>query len=144
VVIGGTREFAAPRERVWDLLVDPHVLADFLPGLESLQVADPTHWSACMRMPRSPVTVTLDFELTEHTAPEHALLEARGKKLGASVEVRTAFDLTDAAGATAMAWSADVALGGMLGKLEPGLRPVAQQQAERFLDGLDRRLKDAA
>jgi len=140
VVIGGTREFAAQRERVWDLLVDPHVLADFLPGLESLEVADETHWSALMRLPHSPVSLKLAFELAERRRPEHALLHADGKKLGASVAVRTAFDLTDAAGATAMAWSADVALGGMLRRVESALKPVAQHQAEHFLDGLEKKL----
>ena len=123
MVIGGTREFAAARERVWELLVDPEVLADFLPGVQSLDVKDALHWSAEMRLPHSPVSLTLDFELVEQTPPEHALLKAKGKRLGASVDVRTAFDLTEAGGRTAMAWSADIDLGGMLNRLAPAIQP---------------------
>jgi carbon monoxide dehydrogenase subunit G len=140
VVIGGTREFNAPRERVWELLVDPKVLIDFLPHVQDLHVSDDTHWSAEMRLPKSPVALTLNFELVEQTPPEHALLNAKGKRLGASVDVRTAFDLTDVEGATAMAWSADIGLGGMLNRLAPALQPVAERQAVKFLDDLERRL----
>ena len=140
VVIGGTREFAAARERVWELLVDPEVLADFLPGVQSLDVKDPSHWSAEMRLPKAPVALTLHFELVDERPPEHALLRAKGKRLGASVDVRTAFDLTDAGGRTAMAWSADIDLGGMLNRLAPAVQPVAERQAAKFLDDLERRL----
>jgi len=141
VVIGGTREFAAPRRRVWELLVDPEVLADFLPGVQSLHVEDASHWSAEMRLPKSPVALTLDFHLVEEQPPEHALLKAAGKRFGASVDVRTAFDLADADGSTAMAWSADIDLGGLLSRFAPALEPVAQRQAAKFLDDLDRRLR---
>jgi uncharacterized protein len=140
VVIGGTREFAAARERVWDLLVDPEVLADFLPGVRSLDVEDASHWSAEMRLPKSPVALTLDFELVERTPPEHALLRAKGKRLGASVDVCTAFDLTDAGGHTVMAWSAEIDLGGLLNRLAPAIEPVAERQASKFLDDFERRL----
>jgi carbon monoxide dehydrogenase subunit G len=140
VVIGGTREFAAERERVWELLVDPEVLADFLPGVQSLDVNDPSHWSAEMRLPKSPVALTLHFELVDQRPPEHALLRAKGKRLGASVEVRTAFDLTDAGGRTAMAWSADIELGGMLSRFGSAIEPLAERQAAKFLDDLERRL----
>lgn len=141
MVIGGTREFAAPRARVWELLVDPEVLADFLPGVQALHVTDASHWSAEMRLPKSPVAVTLHFQLVEERPPEHALLKASGKRFGASVDVRTAFDLAEADGGTAMAWSADIDLGGMLSRFAPAIEPVAQRQAAKFLDDLDRRLK---
>jgi carbon monoxide dehydrogenase subunit G len=140
VVIGGTREFAAARERVWELLVDPHVLADFLPGVESLEVTNPRHWSAAIRLPMSRVSLPLAFELVEQARPEHALLKAHGRRFGASVDVRTAFDLTEAAGRTAMVWSADIDLGGMLNRLAPAIEPVAERQAAKFLDDLERRL----
>jgi carbon monoxide dehydrogenase subunit G len=144
VRIEGTKRFAAPRERVWDALVDPDLLAGFLPGVQSLDVADETHWSAIMRLPLSPVSLTLQFELRDNDQPERALLVARGKRLGARVEARTAFDLRSAGDETEMAWSADVALGGTLSRLGAMLRPIAQQQAERFLDRLERKLAATA
>ena len=134
------RAFPAPREQVWDALVDPQLLGDFLPGLESLKVQDETHWSAVMRLPLSPISLNLDFELLERDRPKHALLGAKGKRMGASADVRTTFDLSESAGGTRMAWFAEIELGGMLGRLAPAMRPIAQHQAERFLDKLEKKL----
>jgi carbon monoxide dehydrogenase subunit G len=142
VRIEGTKRFAAPPERVWDALVDPELLADFLPGIESLEVHDESHWSAGMRLPHSPLSLTLEFELRDRRRPDHALLHAHGKRLGASAKVDTSFDLQAADGATDMAWAADIAFGGALGPLGGVLRPLAQQHAERFLDRLEQRLRD--
>ena len=138
--IEGTRSFAAPRERVWDALVDPQLLSEFLPGLESLKIADETHWSAVMRLPMSPISLDLNFELVERSRPDHAVLAAKGKRLGASADVRTTFDLAEAETGTTMTWFADVELGGMLGRLAPAMRPVAQRQAEKFLDKLEQKI----
>jgi carbon monoxide dehydrogenase subunit G len=140
VHIEGVKRFAAPRERVWDALVDPELLADFLPGVQSLDVYDEAHWAALMRLPHSPVSLTVDFELRERARPDRAVLEARGKRFGASVNARTAFDLAAEASGTEMTWGADIDFGGALKHITPMLRPVAQQHAERFLERLNRRL----
>jgi carbon monoxide dehydrogenase subunit G len=141
VQIGGTKQFGAPPERVYDALVDPQLLSDFLPGIESLDVHDDTHWSALMRLPRAPVSLRLEFELKERRRPEWALLTAAGKRLGASASAQTSFELAERDGGTEMAWAAEVELGGTLRGLNSMLRPVAQQQAEKFLDRLDKRLE---
>ena len=138
--IEGVKRFAASRERVWDALVDPALLADFLPGVQSLDVYDDAHWAALMRLPHSPVSLTVEFELRERDRPDRAVLQARGKRFGASVAASTSFDLSPNGDETEMAWSADIDFGGALKRITPMLRPVAQQQAERFLDRLDRRL----
>ena len=139
--IEGTRRFQAPREVVWDALVDPQLLGDFLPGIRELDVADASHWTAVMRLPFSPVSLKLAFELRERRRPYRALLHACGKRLGAGAEVETSFELVEADGATRMEWRADVELTGALRRVGGGmLRPVAQQQAERFLDRLDQQI----
>jgi uncharacterized protein len=136
------KRFAAAPERVWDALVDPELLADFLPGVQSVQVGDESHWSAVMRLPKSPVSLTLHFELRERSRPGRALLHAHGRRLGGSAEVETSFTLAADGEGTEMEWAADIELGGTLGRLGSLLRPVAQQQAERFLDRLERKLAD--
>jgi carbon monoxide dehydrogenase subunit G len=140
VHIEGVKRFAAPRERVWDALVDPELLAGFLPGVQSLDVYDDAHWAALMRLPHSPVSLTVEFELRERARPERAVLDARGKRFGAALTAHTAFDLAPDGEETEMTWAADIDFGGALKRVTPVLRPVAQQQAERFLDRLNRRL----
>ena len=144
VRIEGTRRFDAARETVWDALVDPHLLADFLPGIQELEVTDGSHWTAVMKLPLAPVSLKLHFEVRERRKPDRALLHARGKRLGAGAEVATSFVLADDGGATTMQWHADVELSGALRTLGGGaLRPVAEQQAERFLDRLDEQVTGA-
>jgi carbon monoxide dehydrogenase subunit G len=138
--IEGTKRFTAAPERVWDALVDPELLADFLPGIQSLDVVDEAHWSAVMKLPKSPVSLTLRFELRERDRPDRARLHAQGKRFGGSAEVETSFDLTPAGAGTDMAWAADISFGGTLSRVGSVLRPVAQQQAERFVDRLEQRL----
>ena len=138
--IAGTKRFAAAPERVWDALVDPELLADFLPGIQSLDVTDESHWSAVMKLPKSPVSLTLRFELRERERPGRARLYAHGKRFGGSAEIDTAFDLAPAGEGTEMAWAADIVFGGALSRVASVLRPIAQQQAERFLDRLEQRL----
>lgn len=138
--IEGAKRFDAPREAVWDALVDPQLLADFLPGIRELDVVDDEHWNAVMKLPLTPVSLKLHFELRERARPDRAVLRARGKRLGASANVDTAFDLAPDGGGTQMGWSAEIELGGTLRGLRSGLRPVAQQQAERFLGRLEQRL----
>ncbi len=94
-----------------------------------------------MKLPRAPVSLRLDFELRERRRPEWALLTAAGKRLGASVSAKTTFELSSASAGTRMAWTADVELGGTLSRFGSMMRPIAQQQAERFLDRLDRKLE---
>ena len=142
--IEGTRRFDAPRETVWDALVDPHLLADFLPGIRELEVADASHWTAVMKLPLSPVSLKLDFEVRERRRPDHALLHARGKRLGAGADVASSFALSADGVGTRIEWHADVELTGALRGLGGGaLRPIAEQQADRFLDRLDEQIAAA-
>ncbi len=49
--VEGTRSFAAPRQTVWDVLNSPESMAKLMPGVESFEVADPTHWRANVKNP---------------------------------------------------------------------------------------------
>ena len=45
VKLEGTKEFDAPREVVWSVINDPSKMAKTMPGVESFEIADDTHWS---------------------------------------------------------------------------------------------------
>ena len=47
----GTKEFDAPREVVWSVINDPSKMAKTMPGVESFEIADDTHWSAKVKVP---------------------------------------------------------------------------------------------
>ena len=47
----GTKEFDAPRAVVWSVINDPEKMAKTMPGVESFEIADDTHWSAKVKVP---------------------------------------------------------------------------------------------
>jgi carbon monoxide dehydrogenase subunit G len=137
-VVAGERRFEAPRERVFELLTSPDVIAAAMPAVRSHQVVDDDHWQAKVKPPL-PLTpaVTIRFELLDRLPPAHARLHAHG----GGADVTSTFDLVEADGATLMRWQTELQLSGVLGRLAgPGLDAVARRQAERTLDEVTRRL----
>ena len=49
--VEGTRSYAAPREAVWDVLNDPAEMAGLMPGVESFEILDESHWKAKVKVP---------------------------------------------------------------------------------------------
>ena len=48
--LSGDRTFAAPRERVWQFLLDPETLRQCLPGCERLEEVGPDEYEATMKI----------------------------------------------------------------------------------------------
>jgi carbon monoxide dehydrogenase subunit G len=137
-VVEGERRFDAPRERVFELLTRPDVIAAAIPAVRSHQVVDHDHWSAKVKppVPLAP-TVTIRFEVVDRRPPEHAQLRAHG----GGADVASTFDLVDHDGATVMHWRTELHLTGILSRVAgPGLDAIAKRQAERTLDEVTRRL----
>ncbi len=113
----GTLDIAAPRERVFAFLTDPRQVTRCAPDVQSLEVADPAHFKVVVRAGVGPIrgTFSLNVELTESRAPEHAALLARGQAPGSAVEMRATMDLAAAGDArTTMRWASDVTVTGMI------------------------------
>jgi carbon monoxide dehydrogenase subunit G len=145
VKIEGTREFEAPRERVWAIISNPAEMARLMPGAEDVEIIDERHWRVRMGVPFGPgLKLTMNFEQLEERPPEFASMRGKGSTLGAGMEMTTSFTLAGDGNRTGMAWQADVALSGILGSLgERALQPVARQQVEAMMNALDQRLEGA-
>lgn len=137
-VVEGIRRFTAPRDRVFELLTSPDVIASALPAVRSHRVVDADHWEAKVKppIPLAPA-VTIRFEVLERRPPEHAALHAHG----GGADVTSRFDLVEAGEATVMRWRTELHLTGLLAHVGgPGLHAVAERQAARTLDAVERAL----
>jgi uncharacterized protein len=138
-VVQGEREFAAPPERVFAVLTDPDVIASALPAVRSHTVIDADHWQAKVKPP-FPLApgITVRFDVRDRRPPEHAALHAHG----GGVDVTSTFELAALdGGGTTMQWRTEVHLSGVLSTFEgTGLEAIAERQAERILDRVDRAL----
>jgi carbon monoxide dehydrogenase subunit G len=147
VKVEGEREFAAPREKVWEVLNDPSRLAKTMPGVQSFEVADDRHWQADVKIPLGlgGLKMTVDFEKTEERELEYAKLHAKGNGVGAIMNMDTAFHLSDAGEGTHMKWEADVHILGPVASMgQRVLQPIINQQVTGVLSALDQQVQDAS
>jgi hypothetical protein len=148
VIVSGDRTFTAPREAVWGVLNDPAAMAKTMPGVESFDVHDPTHWTANVKIPLGlgGLRMKVDMEKLEEREPEFAKLAIKGQGVGAMLSMETQFELSDApGGGTAMHWTADVRIAGPVGAMgQRVLQPIVNQQVKQVLTALDREVKAAS
>jgi uncharacterized protein len=143
VKVEGTRTYAAPREQVWAVLNDPAEMAGLMPGVESFELLDETHWRAKVKVPLGlgSMRMSIDFEKADSRPPEHARLQAKGKGVGAIMSMETEFDLSEDGAGTAMRWQADVRILGQVASMgQRVIQPIVNQQVEQVLTALDKRV----
>ena len=144
--VEGTRLFAAPRETVWEVLNDPARMAKTMPGVESFDIHDETHWRANVKIPLGlgGLRMSIDFEKTEEREPEFARLHAKGNGVGAVMNMDTSFELSDAGEGTHMKWEADVHLLGPVASMgQRVLQPIVNQQVSQVLGALEKQVQEA-
>jgi uncharacterized protein len=145
VIVSGTKELAAPRETVWDVLNDPAEMAKLMPGVESFEVKDDRHWTARVKVPLGlgALAMTMNFERLEERPPEFASMRSKGTGVGALMDMTTSFTLTEAGESTSMAWEADVKIAGPVGAMgQRVLQPIVSQQVQQVLNALERRVNE--
>ena len=145
--VAGEKSFAASRATVWDVLNDPAQMAGLMPGVESFDVHDETHWRANVKIPLGlgGLRMSINFEKTDERAPEFAALHAKGTGVGALMDLRTQFHLDERDGGTAMRWEADVRIAGPVGSMgQRVLQPIVNQQVGQVLTALERQVEAAS
>ena len=144
--VEGRRTYAAPREQVWQILNDPAEMAELMPGVESFEVEDETHWKAKVKVPLGlgSMRMSINFEQTESQPPEYARLHAKGNGVGAIMSMETAFHLSEEAGGTGMQWEADVRIFGQVASMgQRVIQPIVNQQVQNVLIAIDERVSAA-
>jgi carbon monoxide dehydrogenase subunit G len=124
VKFSGSVDIAAPRDRVWAFVIDPHQVGRCGPGVDSVEVLDPTHFRATAKVGIGFIRARLavDMEFVDQQPPDRARMTARGRGPGGVVEATASMQLTGPpAGPTRMSWSAAVELSGSLASLGTGM-----------------------
>jgi carbon monoxide dehydrogenase subunit G len=147
VKLEGTKELAAPRGVVWEVLNDPEQMAGLMPGVEGFEVKDDRHWTAKVKVPLGlgGLRLTVDFEKLEEREPEFASLKAKGNGVGAIMNMQTEFHLSGEGEQTSMKWEADVRIAGPVGSMgQRVLQPIVNQQVKNVLEALDKTVASKA
>jgi uncharacterized protein len=147
VIVSGTKELPAARAVVWSVINDPAEMAKLMPGVESFEIVDDRRWTAKVTVPLGlgGLKMTINFERLEERDQEFAAMRAKGKGVGALMDMTTSFTLADAGSATSMAWEADVKIAGPVGAMgQRVLQPIVNQQVQQVLTALEKRVTEAA
>ena len=147
MIVSGTKELSAPRDTVWSVINDPAEMAKLMPGVESFEIHDEKHWSAKVKVPLGlgGLNMTMNFERLEEREPEFASMRAKGTGVGALMDMKTSFTLSEAGAGTSMAWEADVKIAGPVGAMgQRVLQPIVNQQVQQVLGALETRVSAAA
>jgi carbon monoxide dehydrogenase subunit G len=113
----GTVQIAAPRDRVWEFLMDPDKVGSCGPGVESIEVVDADHFKVKAKVGVGFISArfAVDMTVAERREPELAVLKAHGQAPGSAVDATANMSLSGpAVGPTTMDWSADVTISGTL------------------------------
>ena len=146
VIVSGTKELTASRETVWGVINEPSEMAKLMPGVESFEITDEKHWTAKVKVPLGlgGLKMTIDFEKLEERPPEFASMNAKGKGVGAMMNMTTSFTLSGDGDHTSMDWSADVKIAGPVGSMgQRVLQPIINQQVQHVLAALDAQVQAA-
>jgi carbon monoxide dehydrogenase subunit G len=132
----GSPAIAAPRERVWERLMDPHFVAQSAPGVESVEAVDPTHFKVVSGFGVGSIRVrfTMDVELFDIDAGKSAKMRVRGKAPGSAIDVVSKLQVDDAgSGGTQLNWSATSEVSGTVASVGARLMEgTARKLTEQF------------
>ena len=122
--IEGSYTFNAPRERVWQVLLDPKIMAQCMPGCESMNEVAPDRYETVMKVGVASVKGTYKGKVA-----------IKDKQAGGPgfMQGDVAIDLEEINGQTVLKYSTDPKIGGLIASVgQRMLNGVAKMMAEQF------------
>lgn len=139
----GSHTLAAPRQQVWEALMDPAVLARTLPGCTALEVTGEDTYAVTVTAGVASVKGTYDGQvrLTDQQAPEGYTMRASGKGGPGTVDATVEVRLRDDGDGTRVDYDADATVGGTIaGVGQRVIQGVAKRNAGEFFAAVEREL----
>ena len=114
--IDGTYMITAPRQNVWDVMHDPLLLAQVLPGCEALEPLGDDRYKARVKIHIGPLQGVFDgtIALSDIHAPESYRLGFDGKGALGFVKGSGSVTFSEHDGTTQVAYAGDAAVGGRI------------------------------
>ncbi len=144
MIVDGTYELPGPPDRVWDLLMDPEVLAKAMPGTRSLVRTEPERYEGKMAVGVGPITAAefdLVILLADLRRPESYSMQIDGKGRFGFTRGTATVELAPEGDHTVMRYRADLQVGGKIAGLgQRLLDSVSKMLTRQGLEALQREL----
>lgn len=141
--IAGSYAFAAPRDRVWNLMLDPAAIASCIPGCEQLEPDGENRYKARITLGISAIVGTYDGTVVISDKVEHQSykLSVEGQGKPGFVKGDAAISLVQDGGATTVNVTGTVQAGGAIARLGQRLiGSAAKMMQDRFFACLQAKL----
>lgn len=138
--IEGTHTFAATRDTVWPVLLDPDALAHALPGCEELEKIGDNEYKGVIKIRIGPVQGKFDgvVTLSELVEPESLKLTVNGKGAPGFVKGTGHLRLESSNGSTVLTYDGDAHVGGRIASVGQRLLDTSTKAIIRqCLEGID-------
>ena len=138
--IEGSHTFNAPRERVWEVLLNPKIMAQCMPGCESMNEIGPDQYEATMKVGIASVKGTYKgkVSLKDKQAPSHYVLSGEGSGGPGFMQGDVAIDLEENEGRTVLKYSTDAKVGGLIASVgQRMLNGVAKVMVDQFFKKIE-------
>ena len=142
--IDGSYTFAAPRDVVWPMLLDPQVLANVMPGCEKLEEIGENQYKGVLKIKVGPVQGKFNGKvtLTDINEPDSYNMDVDGKGPAGFVKGTGGLVLSDGEnGSTVMTYKGDAKVGGRIASVGQRLIDTSAKAIIRqSLDGLNQQI----
>jgi carbon monoxide dehydrogenase subunit G len=138
--LSGEHRFAAPRERVWEMMLDPDVLQACLPGCEKLELVGPDEYTATMKIGVAMIRGTFQgrVKITDKQEPESYRMRVEGKGSQGEVSGEGSLSLADSGGETVVTYTGEANVRGTLARVGTRvMQPAARMIVGQFFECLD-------
>ncbi|MBM4262088.1 MAG: carbon monoxide dehydrogenase subunit G [Deltaproteobacteria bacterium] len=138
--IEGTYTFSAPRDRVWQVLLDPKIIGQCMPGCESMNEIGPDEYEAVMKVGVASVKGTYKGKVAikDKQPPSHYVLSGSGSGGPGFMQGDVAIDLEEANGQTLLKYSTDAKVGGLIASVgQRMLNGVAKMMVDQFFKKME-------
>jgi hypothetical protein len=145
VEISGEQRFQAPRQVVWELLLDPRALQAALPGCERFETVGPESYDLTIAVGMAAIKGTYlgNVKVADRVEGESYRLVVRGSGKPGSVQGEAAMVLHDEPGGTLVTYTGEVKAQGAIARLGSRLLGgAAKLMIGQFFKGMEKLAAD--
>ena len=142
--IEGSYPFAAPRDVLWPMLLDPQVLANIMPGCEKLETVGENQYEGILKIKVGPVQGKFqgNIALSDISSPESYTITVDGKGAPGFVKGNGSLRLEADGEMTTLHYSGDAQVGGRLASVGQRLLDTSANAIIRqSLEGLGQQVQ---
>jgi uncharacterized protein len=142
--LSGEHRFAAPRERVWALLLDPAILQQCLPGAEELVEIGPEEYEARMKIGVAAIRGTYQgrVRIADKDEPNSYRMHVEGKGPAGQIGGEAKMELVVDGDGTLVRWSGNANVRGTLARVGGRvMQPAAKMIVGQFFNCLEGKLE---